>query len=104
VLLPDERTPEHRYRIYRLPPAGELVLLATTPTAGGIGVALVTLHEEGEWVADEAVGVLDTHGKDGPGTWLVNPWAGPRPSAPDDIFRATPTPEEATDEEVLAGS
>lgn len=68
------RRPEERFRIYRLR-YGELELLATTPTAEGMGVALCTLAEEGEWVENEAVGVLDTLGRDDePGTWIVNPY------------------------------
>lgn len=67
----------NRYRIYRLR-AGELELLATTATPQGMGLALATLHEDGEWVGDDAAGVLDT--ATDPGHWIVSPWTlGRRP-------------------------
>ena len=69
---------EDRFRIYRLR-AGDLQLLATVQTAEAIGTALVTLHEDGEWVGDDSVGVLDT--KTDPGHWIVSPWTlGRRPT------------------------
>ena len=73
---------EERFRIYRLTPAGELDLLATTGTAGGIGLTIVTLAEEEQWGLDDAVGILDRPGSS-PGRWLVNPYAGPRLAALD---------------------
>ena len=67
-----------RYRIYRLR-SGDLQLLATTETAEGVGVGLVALHEDGEWVGDDSVGVLDT--ATDPGHWIVSPWTlGRRPT------------------------
>jgi len=69
---------EDRFRIYRLR-AGDLQLLATVQTAEAIGTALVTLHDDGEWVGDDSVGVLDT--KTDPGHWIVSPWTlGRRPT------------------------
>jgi len=63
-----------RYRIYAVRD-GESRLMATTPDEGGIGTALVTLAEEGEF-EDAAVGVLDTKGAPrGSGVWIVNPYA-----------------------------
>lgn len=62
---------EDRYRVYRLR-AGDLQLLATSDTAEGMGLALATLHEEGEWVGDDSCGVLDT--ATDPGHWIVSPW------------------------------
>lgn len=62
---------EDRYRIYRLR-AGDLQLLATTDTSQGMGLALATLHDEGEWVGDDSVGLLDTLTE--PGKWIINPW------------------------------
>lgn len=67
-----------RFRIYRLR-AGDLQLLATTDSPEGMGLTLVTLHADGEWVGDDAVGVLDT--KTDPGHWIVSPWTlGRRPT------------------------
>lgn len=61
-----------RYRIYRLR-AGDLQLIATTASAQGVGLALVTLHEEGEFSGgDDSIGVLDT--ANDPGNWIVHPF------------------------------
>lgn len=62
-----------RYRIYRVV-GGEQQVVATTDTAEGVGLALVTLAEEGEWM-DARVGVLDKPDESKPGRWLVNPYA-----------------------------
>lgn len=63
----------HRYRIYRLR-AGDLQLIATAENPGHLGLALVTLHADGEFdQADDSVGVLDT--ATDPGHWIVNPFA-----------------------------
>jgi len=76
-LVPRGEGPE-RYRIYRLR-AGELQLLATTGTAEGFGLAIKTLHEDGEFVGDDSAGVLDT--ATDPGHWVINPWTlGRRPT------------------------
>jgi hypothetical protein len=68
---------KERYRIYRLR-GGELTLVATTGTPGGVGVAAVTLHGEGEFPVGCACGVLDAlpdgTEDDQPGVWIVNPW------------------------------
>lgn len=69
-LVPRGEGPD-RYRIYRLR-AGELELLATTQTPEGVGLTVVTLHEDGEWVGDDSVGVLDT--ATDPGHWVISPW------------------------------
>lgn len=71
----DEHVPrggENLFRIYRLR-AGELELVATAPDAGGMGLALVTLAQEGEFIVDDAVGVLKTDTD--PGRWIVNPFS-----------------------------
>lgn len=68
-----ERGPgPHRYRIYRLR-AGDLQLIASAPDPACMGVALVTLHNEGEFIVDDSVGVLDTI--EDPGHWVVHPFA-----------------------------
>ena len=84
------RDPRNRYRIYRLRRGrrGEVYrdILGTTDSAGGIGLAIVQWHEEGEIGPDDAIGVLDCQGRgenplgaDGcysrPGCWIVNPYA-----------------------------
>jgi hypothetical protein len=61
-----------RFRLYRLR-AGELQLLATTPTPEGIGLALFTLWSEGEYEIDDSFGCLDT--AEDPGHWVANPWS-----------------------------
>ena len=67
-----DRTPLERYRLYALSPVGELVLVATAPDAGGIGLALVQLGEEKQWSRDDRIGLLDTFGNPQiPGRWLV---------------------------------
>ena len=72
--VPDVRTPEERYRIYALR-GNELRLLATTPDAAGVGVALVQLHEDekerGGRLSDLGfIGVLDGLAEE----WVVLPW------------------------------
>lgn len=67
----------YRYRIYRLR-AGELELVAAAPDAGSMGVALVNLYQDGEFVGDDSVGCLDT--ATDPGHWIVSPFTlGRRP-------------------------
>lgn len=71
----------HRWRIYAVT-GDERRVLATSPTAAGIGVALVTMHEDarsaGRRLVDEGrIGVLDClpGGKPSPtGEWLVSPY------------------------------
>lgn len=78
VLWP--RIPEYRYRIYAVTGDSQVVL-AAAPDPAGIGVALVTLHEDakaaGRRLADEGrIGVLDVL-PDDPGVksdWIVLPW------------------------------
>jgi hypothetical protein len=76
----DHRYDEHfprgegdfRFRIYRLR-AGVLELIAAAPTPGDFGQALFELHDEGEFITDDATGVLDTLPE--PGDWVVHPFA-----------------------------
>ncbi|HSE44890.1 MAG TPA: hypothetical protein VLA89_06135, partial [Gemmatimonadales bacterium] len=62
----------YRFRIYRLR-GGELQMIGAAPTAGDFGEALFRFHEEGEFIADDATGVLDTLPE--PGDWIVHPFA-----------------------------
>ena len=67
------RTPEHRFRIYRMV-YDKLDLVATASTPEFVGVALVTLGREGEF-DHSCAGVLDTHGTDEvQGSWVLNPF------------------------------
>jgi hypothetical protein len=67
------RDARNRFRIYRLI-ARDLQILTTVETREAIGVALCTLHEDGEFES-AAVGVLDTRGAPrGSGVWIVNPY------------------------------
>lgn len=61
-----------RFRIYRLR-GGELQLLAAGATPASFGLALVDLKRLGEFIPDDAVGVLDT--TEEPGGWIVHPFA-----------------------------
>lgn len=61
------------YRIYRLRSGGRPECIATTATKEGVGTALVTLGEEGEF-EDATAGVMHRPDPALPGTWLVNPW------------------------------
>jgi len=64
-----EYGPEERYRLY-VRRGQDLRLLATMPDPQSAGVALATLHSEGEWGDHDRVGLLDgvQH------VWLVNPF------------------------------
>ena len=62
----------YRFRIYRLR-GGVLQLLAATETPGDFGEALYDLNREGEFIADDCTGVLDTACK--PGDWIIHPFA-----------------------------
>lgn len=70
-LVPRGHTPT-RFRIYRLR-GGELQLLAAAATPCAFGVVLFELKREREFLADDAVGVLDT--AEEPGGWIVHPFA-----------------------------
>lgn len=48
-------------------------LVASATDAESLGVALVTLAREGEFV-ECPIGILDKPHHDKPGTWLVKPW------------------------------
>lgn len=77
ILYP--RDAEHRYRIYTVNDT-ELEVIAATPTAAGVGEALITIHEDmkeqGMCLSDlGAIGVLDVLGGELPtGEWIVLPW------------------------------
>jgi len=69
----DRTNPEYRYRLYSFDTDGDLHVLAACEDAGAVGVALVTLTDEGARVC----GVLDVQ----PGgvfteksTWIVSPF------------------------------
>lgn len=76
----DRRYDEHyprgegpfRFRIYRLR-GGELQLIAAAPTPPCFGTALYELDQDGEFITDDATGVLDT--VPDPGNWVVHPFA-----------------------------
>lgn len=73
------RTPEYRYRIYGRV-GRELQVLAVASDAGGVGAALVQLHDDqkmlGRRLADLGqIGVLDVLPDErGRGDWIVLPW------------------------------
>lgn len=84
--------PRRRYRVYRVVPphqsarAGAIgqTTVASPPQeiAGcedyhGIGLMLVTLHEDGEFDGPESIGVMDTGPRQqgNPAVWLINPYA-----------------------------
>lgn len=72
VLYP--RDAEHRYRLYARR-GGELEVLATAAEAGGVGEAIIQLHDDekknGGRLSDRgAFGILDVVA----GEWLVLPW------------------------------
>lgn len=77
AIYPRDR--EHRYRVYTVND-NELEVIACAETAGGVGQALVTIHEDmkeqGMRLADlGCIGVLDVLGGDPPtGEWIVLPW------------------------------
>lgn len=75
-----EWDPRHRYRIFKLVD-GEPNEVASTDSAAGVGLCLVTLWEEGEWSDQHAIGILDTARweKGKPGEWIVNPYARSKP-------------------------
>lgn len=62
----------YRFRIYRLR-GGELQMIAAAPTPGDYGAALYELYQDGEFIADDATGVLDT--VPDPGDWIIHPFA-----------------------------
>lgn len=68
-----ERTPQTRYRLYRLF-RNEPQLVAACPDPAALGHSIVTLGQRGEF-RESCIGILDTHGTDTvAGTWVVNPW------------------------------
>lgn len=74
--------PDERFHIYAVPPIGRRDnaprLLATTDR-DGIGTALVTLADEGEFEGSR-IGVLERSPEEERGRWIINPY-GPN-SAP----------------------
>lgn len=71
---PYPRDPENRYRLY-VRVGDRLEVIATAPDAGGLGCAIVTIHDDqrtvGRRLADLGrVGVLDAVA----GEWIVLPW------------------------------
>lgn len=66
------RDEENRYRLYERGQGGELVLVATTGTAEGVGVALVTLADDRQEAGEVVpiVGVLDGLA----GRWITSCW------------------------------
>lgn len=60
-----------RFRIYRLR-AGELHLIGAAPTPGDFGQAIYEMYQEGEFIADDCTGVLDTLPE--PGDWVIHPF------------------------------
>ena len=76
----DHRYDEHyprgegpfRFRLYRLR-GGELQLIAAASTPPCFGTALYELDQDGEFIPDDAAGVLDTATE--PGTWIVHPFS-----------------------------
>lgn len=68
------RTPDKRFRLYRLCDDDSLDLVGTCAEPEEIGWEIIRLSAEGEW-GRCSFGLLDTHGRDGnPGTWILNPW------------------------------
>lgn len=75
------RDAENRYRIYAVV-GDDRKILATAPDSGGVGAALITIHEDqksiGRRLADLGrIGVLDTMpgGNISPrGEWIVQPY------------------------------
>lgn len=72
---------ENRYRIYAVVGASREIL-ATAATASGVGLALITLHDDqrslGRRLADHGrIGVMDVMPGGEPaakGEWIVTPW------------------------------
>lgn len=64
---------EGRYHIYRV--RGEQPYLVATADESGLGAAIVTMGQEGEFEGCR-LGILDGNDR----TWLINPWSGlPKP-------------------------
>lgn len=72
-----EPSPE-RFKLYRLCGDRELNIVATATDPESLGVAIVTLAREGEFIDCPAIGILDSMGDKGQ-KWLVKPW-GPYPA------------------------
>ena len=70
------RSYEERFRIVKVVD-GQPVTICSTPTAEGIGVAIVTLAEDGE-LEGERIGVFDSLPPEGGSYWLICPFVGER--------------------------
>lgn len=69
---------EHRYRLYAVR-GREREILAASDSMAGIGLALLTLHEdqkqEGRRLADLGmIGILDVLAPGARGEWILLPW------------------------------
>jgi hypothetical protein len=76
-ILPAESRHKGQRRIYRLR-AGELVCLAQTDSPEW-GATVERLHDEGEFITDDCIGVkrergIDEDGNELPGEWIVHPF------------------------------
>lgn len=71
----------HRYRLYGRTGRDTLTVLTASPDPGGIGQAIVALHEDakevGRVLGDSGqIGVYDVlGGLTGRGEWIVLPWS-----------------------------
>lgn len=61
---------EERYEVVELV-GKQRRRVASAPDGQGVGLALVTLSEEGTLTSDSVIGVLDTETH----KWIVNPYA-----------------------------
>lgn len=78
------RVPEYRYRLVAVSGQDEMSVLAAAPDAGGLGEAIVQLHEDARETNPDArmydagrIGVLDVmpDGEVSPtGEWVILPW------------------------------
>jgi len=68
------RTPQERYRLFRVANGGPPEIVATVATPEAIGAALLTLGREGEF-DDYCLGIQDTFGDPSrKGEWVIKPW------------------------------
>lgn len=69
-------TDDDRITVYACDKSGRRYIAETSLT--GLGLCLLTLHEEDEFPPGTRVGVFDRLRR----VWLVNPWAGTSPWIP----------------------
>ena len=88
TLIADRMEDAEAYRIYRLCDNKDLELIATCTDKASVGVALVTLAEEGEF--DRCpVGLMFRPEGAEKGKWLIKPWLPfPTPKTLSDAGRA----------------